>query len=75
MEEKSADEMFKELGYEKEMLGHSKIIYTKRIDDDGYAKSSFYFDKVSKNLHPHVSIINHKEVQAIYKVMKELRWL
>ena len=70
---KTADEMFEELGYEKKEYGVSRITYFKELDFEGYCIKSVWFDKVRKlvRLDGHYDM---QELQAINKKFQELNW-
>lgn len=69
---KSADEMFEELGYKKQEYGTSRIFYSKELDFEGYCLKTVWFDRVKKfiNLGGNYNI---EDLQAINKKVEELR--
>ena len=69
IKEKTADEMFEELGYEKEERSKSDI-YIKQYE---YFTRQFGFNKPTKNIMIDVEYINMQELQAINKKCQELR--
>lgn len=81
-EEKSADEMFEELGYEKSNYGY-KIIYTKTDGDDFFvitimteAKLIFAeIDDGCDEIERRTFGIQIQELQAINKKVEELGWI
>lgn len=74
LREKTADEMFDELGYEKKEYGSSKIMYAKDLDFEGYCIKSVWFDKVKKLVRLD-GYYDMQELQAINEKRKELGWL
>ena len=74
IKEKTADEMFKELEYEKVKDNDFNIKYGKTIDGDLFQINFFKDDKtISKNHFRDVGYITMQELQAINKKCKELR--
>lgn len=73
MEEKTADEIFEELGYEQVKYGKSKILYRKELDFEGFCTKSAWFDKTKKIVELD-GYYTAKELQAINKKCEELGW-
>ena len=73
--EKSADEMFKELGFKKSLFGKTQICYSLHEDDDGWYSKTIFFMKVQKKIRLENDYFSSKEIQAIYKKCKELKWI
>ena len=71
--EKTADELFTELGYEKKGYGTSKILYAKELDFEGYCIKSIWFDKVRQIIRLD-GFYDIEEIQAINKKVEELGW-
>jgi hypothetical protein len=71
--EKTADELFIELGYEKKEYGTSKILYAKELDFEGYCIKSIWFDKVRQLIRLD-GFYDIEEIQAINKKVEELGW-
>lgn len=77
MEEKTADEMFEELGYEKIVESNIKILYEK---EGHYWDKDINFDLDDKEVTVEMSsgeseTIDMQELKAIYKKCEELRWI
>lgn len=72
IKEKTADEIFEEMGYKKTTYGKSRISYAKELDFEGYCILSIWFDRLTKSIRVdgHYSM---QELQAINKKCQELR--
>ena len=74
--ELSADELFEQLGYEKNSDDEYSIEYRKISDDDLFEINFWKKDKtISKNYYREMGYITRKELQAINKKVEELGWL
>ena len=74
IKEKTADEMFKELGYKKENNPEVEIIYIK--DENHIIRFWKPSQQIIKQDEQGLYMgINIEELQAIYKKCKELNWL
>ena len=75
MKEKTADELFKELGYEKDFdnITHE---YRKVSESGDLFEIDFWLcDKeISKNCYRDIGYITMQELQAINKKVEELGW-
>lgn len=76
--EETADEMFKELGYEKDVREAFGVVRYKHIKEDHYIRfylrdRTFDANRISKNkIFP--LEIDYKLLQAINKKFQELEW-
>lgn len=71
----SADEMLKNLGYEKVSDDKYSIEYRKILDDDLFEINFWKEDKtISKNYYRDMGYITLQELQAINKKVEELGW-
>lgn len=79
--EKSSDEMFKELGYEKQELNDKVtgtiLMYNKKTEIKLTRRISFFKDRTIEcsESYLYTAKINMQELKAINKKCKELRWL
>lgn len=72
----SADEMLKNLGYEKVSDDKYSIEYRKILDDDLFEINFWKEDKtISKNYYREIGYITLQELQAINKKVEELGWM
>ena len=72
----SADEMVKNLGYEKVSDDKYSIEYRKILDDDLFEINFWKEDKtISKNYYREMGYITTNELQAINKKVEELGWM
>ena len=72
----SADEMLKNLGYEKVSDDKYSIEYRKILDDDLFEINFWKEDKtISKNYYREMGYITTNELQAINKKVEELGWM
>ena len=71
MKEKTADELFKELGYEK-IFGETAEVYKLSIEN-----KNIYFSKIIKRIRikGKCDLIDMEELQAINKKVEELGWM
>ena len=69
----SADDMFEQLGYEKEYYRADDITYSLKSEDNKYDKNyiTFYFDSEIVYVDKSISM---QELKAINKKVKELGW-
>lgn len=73
---KTADEMLKNLGYEKVTDDKYSFEYRKILDDDLFEIDFWKEDKtISKNYYREIGYITLQELQAINKKCKELGWI
>lgn len=77
IKEKTADEMFEELGYEKIVESNIKILYEK---EGHYWDKYISFTSDDKEVTAEMSsgdseTINMQELKAIYKKCEELKWI
>lgn len=73
---KTADEMLKNLGYEKVTDDKYSFEYRKILDDDLFEINFWKEDKtISKNYYREIGYITLQELQAINKKCKELGWI
>ena len=71
----SADEILKNLGYEKVSDDKYSIEYRKILDDDLFEINFWKEDKtISKNYYRDMGYITLQELQAINKKVEELEW-
>lgn len=73
MKEKTADEMFEELGYVYEKRKYADV-YVKNKEDNVFVRQ-FGFNRITKNIMISVEYITKQELQAINKKCQELGWL
>ena len=72
----SADEILKNLGYEKVSDDKYSIEYRKILDDDLFEINFWKEDKtISKNYYRDMGYITLQELQAINKKVEELEWM
>lgn len=72
----SADEMLKNLGYEKVSDDKYSFEYRKILDEDLFEINFWKEDKtISKNYYREMGYITTKELQAINKKVEELGWM
>ena len=74
MEEKTADEIFEDLGYEQVKYGKSKILYRKELDFEGFCIKSVWFDETKKIVELD-GYYTAEELQAIRKKCQEKGWI
>lgn len=77
IKEKTADEMFEELGYEKIVESNIKILYEKEgLYWDKYISFTSDDKEVTAEMSSGDSeTINMQELKAIYKKCEELKWI
>lgn len=72
---KTADEMFKELGYEKIVDDENRIIYDNNVDlNEDIYNTRIIFKIDLKEIKFSVNEISLDELQAINKKVEELQW-
>lgn len=74
MEEKTADELFEELGYKKVRDDERFIKYRKPYDNDYIVMDKETKDFIKNFDFAYLKAINMQELQAINKKVEELRW-
>ena len=77
MNNKTADEMFEELGYETSEKLKNGIVYLKEEEDEDIEISFIDYDDYGKTVEvdKFSNLITMQELQAINKKCKELGWL
>lgn len=77
MNNKTADEMFEELGYETSEKLKNGIVYLKEEEDEDIEISFIDYDDYGKTVEvdKFSNLITMQELQAINKKCRELRWL
>ena len=77
MSNKTADEMFEELGYETSEKLKNGIVYLKEEEDEDIEISFIDYDDYGKTVEvdKFSNLITMQELQAINKKVKELGWL
>ena len=73
-EEKTADEMFEELAYKKEIKS-KELVYENENEDKIITFNSDKKNITCNNFYDGYETINMQELQAINKKVKELGWL
>ena len=77
MSNKTADEMFEELGYETSEKLKNGIVYLKEEEDEDIEISFIDYDDYGKTVEvdKFSNLITMQELQAINKKCRELGWL
>lgn len=77
MSNKTADEMFEELGYETSEKLKNGIVYLKEEEDEDIEISFIDYDDYGKTVEvdKFSNLITMQELQAINKKCKELGWI
>ena len=77
MNNKTADEMFEELGYETSEKLKNGIVYLKEEEDEDIEISFIDYDDYGKTVEvdKFSNLITMQELQAINKKCRELGWL
>lgn len=77
MSNKTADEMFEELGYETSEKLKNGIVYLKEEEDEDIEISFIDYDDYGKTVEvdKFSNLITMQELQAINKKVEELGWL
>ena len=75
IKEKSADEMFEELGFNR-IIDDGKVILCQKPYTDIWDKPAILFDRISQLINlTDINCFNIKILQAIIKMCEELKWI